>query len=195
METGAKVLIVDDEPIVGRMIQSELTEAGFRCRLARNSDEVRDLITISPRWFDLVIADIMMPGMTGLDLLAHISRIASWCRVILMTPVFNREYLAQAIAGGAFDYLEKPMNMVELVASARRAVTQGQRPHLAQRAAAAMEVAGQIKSRPAQETQPKADGGNPLHYTFGRPAAAASPSPAPRPQAVGSGLELTAASS
>jgi len=133
----ATVLVMDDEEQIMRLFCDELEAAGFHC-LGTES------LLVARQWVDthspeVVVSDICTPDGNGLDLLAHIHRCAPDCKVILVTGNSQREYLAQALLLGAFDYLEKPVDMEELVTVVRRALREDASP-LHSRAAAAMET-------------------------------------------------------
>jgi putative nucleotidyltransferase with HDIG domain len=145
VRTGpARILIVDDEPVVCALIRAELSECGFDCQVATEPQHAKDLLASQP--FDLVISDIAMPQISGLDLLAHIRQHVPGCKVILMTGASKREYVAQALMLGAYDYVEKPFRVGELVEAVTRAVSDGlDLPNLPVRAAAAMELSEQVR--------------------------------------------------
>ncbi len=140
----AKVLIVDDEPQVCSLIRKELTFQGHICQVATGSQEAIDLL--NSHKFDLLLVDICMPEISGLDLLAHTKRRIPGCKVILLTGQSNREHIAQALILGAYDYIEKPFDMDELVASVCKAVSpDNDMPQLPVRAAAAMEITSRTR--------------------------------------------------
>lgn len=143
------ILIVDDDPAVGELIKDELAEHGFVCRTATDSTLARELIdgsAGSARPFDLLIADVQMPRLGGLELLAHVKKHLPECKVIVITGHSKREYLSQALLLGAYDYVEKPFKNGELAEVATRALcgeAEGLRLH--DQAAAAMELNSQAK--------------------------------------------------
>ncbi|KKL49014.1 hypothetical protein LCGC14_2319760, partial [marine sediment metagenome] len=89
--------------------------------------------------FDVLVTDIAMPGLSGLELLVDGKRHSPGCNVILITGRSNREVLAQALMLGAYEYLEKPFSMDDLVAAvARAARDESDIPELSLRAADAL---------------------------------------------------------
>ena len=140
MNTRAKtVLIVDDEPQLCLLIGDELSARGFDCHTTIDPQEARYLLDVER--YDVLIADIAMPHVGGLDLLALVQQNTPECKVILITGISSREYLAQALMVGAYDYVEKPFSMDELLDSVRRATNdQADIPRLPMRAAIAMEL-------------------------------------------------------
>jgi putative two-component system response regulator len=133
------VLIVDDNPHLCSLIQDGLSECGFDCRVITDSKKAVDLLEIGD--YSVLVTDIVMPHVTGLDLLIAARRHAPRCKVILTTGALSGDYLAQALMLGAYDYVEKPFDVLELTATVLRAISEdiGMAP-LSQRAAAAMQV-------------------------------------------------------
>jgi len=139
-----KVLIADDEPKICLLIGDELSKRGFDCHGVSSGTEARELLEAER--YDLLIADVTMSEVTGLELLVLARRLTPPCTVVLTTGLSCREYLAQALMLGAFDYVEKPFDMDDLVETARSAVRCGAKdPQLPMRAAAVMEVTGQVE--------------------------------------------------
>ena len=145
MNTRPKtVLIVDDEPQLCLLIGDELSARGLDCHATTDPEEARDLLKME--YYDVLISDIAMPHVNGLDLLALTRRNAPACKVILATGASSREYLAQALILGAYDYIEKPFDMVELVETILRATSdEAALPQLPMRAAAALQLTAQTK--------------------------------------------------
>ncbi len=116
----AKILVVDDEPQVCSAICHRLIAHDFNCQTSSDPQCAKEVLATGQ--FDVLIADIAMLVVSGLDLLVHAKRYAPGCKVILITGKSNREFLAQALMLGAYEYLEKPFNMDELVATVTRSV-------------------------------------------------------------------------
>ena len=139
MSSDAKaVLIVDDEPEVCQLVQEKLSDAGFRCVTTTDPEEGRDMLGTGR--YRVLVADIYMPEISGLDLLSYVKQNVPDCQVILMTGLSNRQSLAQALVLGAFDYLEKPFWTEDLVEMVQRAAAKEEQNVLSSRAAQAMEV-------------------------------------------------------
>jgi putative nucleotidyltransferase with HDIG domain len=135
----ARILIVDDEPQICDCIRDELLVRGFHCTISTQGEEARNILR--EQAFDVVIADVTLPGINGLDLLSCAKGISSSCKVILITGSPKREYLAQAILSGAYEYMEKPFRSKELFEVVSRAVTDfSPETPLIARAADAMET-------------------------------------------------------
>ncbi len=116
----AKILIVDDEPQICAAISCRLTAHGLDCQTTSDPQRVQDLL--AGQQFDVLIADIAMPELSGLELLVHAKRYSPGCKGILITGRSNRETLAQALMLGAYEYIEKPLSMDDLMAAVARAL-------------------------------------------------------------------------
>ncbi len=138
-ERKVEVLVVDDEPAIGRLIGECLTGEGYDCRVF--SDAQAAMKTLRDASADVVITDVVMPRATGLDVLLCARKHAPDCSVILLTGHSNRQRLTQALALGAYDYLEKPLRIDELLESVSRAADEARAaPRLQLKAAAALEL-------------------------------------------------------
>jgi len=136
--TPVDVLIVDDEPQVCRLIRDALSQAGLRCTVVSDPQEARALLRA--RRFAVLITDIAMPHLDGLELLHFARRYRPACRVILITGRSSHELLTQAVAAGAYDYLQKPFRISQLCQAVENAAFHGGAPPLPSRAAEAMEA-------------------------------------------------------
>ena len=115
-----KILIVDDENAILDTLQILLRGEGFDVSIAQSGKEAVERIgTVSP---DVVLTDIRMPGVGGLDVLAAVRENDADVPVILMTAQASLQSAVQAVNRGAFYYLQKPFSNAELVALCQRAV-------------------------------------------------------------------------
>jgi putative nucleotidyltransferase with HDIG domain len=136
------VLVVDDEPAVCALIQDELRQQGCHCTVATEPEQAIGLLDGDA--FDLILADMSMPRLSGLDVLVCAKRKAPDCRVVLITARGTRDFVAQALFLGAFDYVEKPFGAGELLSAVSRALhDRAQSSALSLRAADAMEFQNQ----------------------------------------------------
>jgi putative nucleotidyltransferase with HDIG domain len=114
------VLIVDDESSICSMLNHKLTSSGFACwtctsgRAALEKLE-RDSVA-------LVLSDLRMPGMSGMDLLKHVQRISPHTKFMMITGEDDIRVGIQAMKQGAADYLVKPLQLASVVASVERAM-------------------------------------------------------------------------
>jgi DNA-binding response OmpR family regulator len=112
MTNAARVLIVDDEPLIGKILSDILTPRSCSCMVAVNAD--RALGMLSRYSFDLTLVDILMPGMSGLELLdvIKISRLS--LPVIMLTALGDAGTVVQAMKKGASDYVVKPFTLADV---------------------------------------------------------------------------------
>ena len=117
--SGARVLIVDDEPQVLRLLRTALTERGYDVATAGNGEEA--LASLEHRLADVVILDLVMPGLSGLDV-CRIVRERSAVPIIVLSARGDEHDKVRALDLGADDYLTKPFGMEELLARIRVAL-------------------------------------------------------------------------
>jgi two-component system, NtrC family, nitrogen regulation response regulator GlnG len=127
-----RLLLVDDEPTLRRVIGRSLVKAGFEVTEAQNGQAA--LQRIETEHFDAVISDVRMPSMTGLELLDRLQQDNPDMPIVLMSGSNEVENARAAAELGAFDYLPKPLVLADLQRSALRAVRAHQRRRYAQRA-------------------------------------------------------------
>ncbi len=113
-EPKARILVVDDEPLKRITLQIELTEAGYEVHDAADAATARRIFDSVP--IDVVVSDVRMPGMDGVELLGHIRRSRPETAVILMTAYGSVETAVRAIKCGAQDYITKPFTTQTLLA-------------------------------------------------------------------------------
>jgi putative two-component system response regulator len=109
-----KVLIVDDEMSIRETLCTFLQHAGYHVDTAENAIKGRELFDTSD--FDIVVTDIIMPRMTGIELMEHIRKTNSVCRILVMTGEATVETAAQAVKMGANGYLNKPILKADFLA-------------------------------------------------------------------------------
>lgn len=114
-----RILIVDDETAILDTLQILLRREGFEVTVAQSGREA--LTHLEGELPDVVLSDIRMPGVSGLDLLAAVRERDPDLPVILMTAQASLQSAMQAVNQGAFYYLQKPFSNDELVALCRRA--------------------------------------------------------------------------
>jgi DNA-binding response OmpR family regulator len=112
-DTHWRILIVDDDIALGSVLQQalELSSNVYEVRLARNADEA--LAQVSRRSFDLIITDIRMEGLSGLQLLSALRQVAPDVRTIAMTAFSTNDIEERARKLGVYGYLRKPFNIQE----------------------------------------------------------------------------------
>ncbi len=117
--TGARVLVVDDEPQVLRLLRTALGERGYDVSVAASGEEA--LATIERRLPDVIVLDVVMPGMSGLEVCRAVRERSSVPIIVLSARGEERDKVA-ALDLGADDYLTKPFGMEELLARIRVAL-------------------------------------------------------------------------
>src|SRR5213080_1597360 len=108
----AKILVVDDEAAILRLLKEALTQWGYQVTSASSGAEA--LQALRGDMFDAVITDIRMPDMNGLELLKEIKRHDESVEVVVMTGYPTIASAVEALKEGAFDYLSKPLLLDEL---------------------------------------------------------------------------------
>lgn len=119
MAPVANVLVVDDEPHVCRLIEDILESDEFRCKSVQSGREAMRLLLEEK--FDVIILDLLMPGISGMDLLKFISSWGFPTQAICITGVSTSRTSQEALASGAFDFFEKPFDVPRLIESVRLA--------------------------------------------------------------------------
>lgn len=120
MRFAAKVLVVDDEPLTLELLVENLALEGYAVQLVPSGAEA--IRRSSESNFDIVITDMAMDGVTGMDVLAHFSENYPETPVILLTGHGTIETAVEAMKRGAFDYIPKPARMDELLVTLKRAI-------------------------------------------------------------------------
>ena len=113
----SSLLIVDDEPSLRKALSTSLAAGGFSVEEARNGEEA--LGALRQRAFDLVLLDINMPGMNGIDACRGIRRISPHAGIVMVTVRDLEDDKVLALEAGADDYVTKPFKLRELVARLR----------------------------------------------------------------------------
>ena len=106
------VLIVDDEQPIGYMLSKQLEQWGYRCATALSGQEA--LALLGRCQFDLMLLDVRMPGISGLEVLKQSRRDFASMPVVMLSAVIDLKVVADAIALGADDYIKKPCNPDDL---------------------------------------------------------------------------------
>ncbi len=114
------ILIVDDEEMMGVVLTGVFEDAGYTVRTATGGAEALKLI--GERLPDVVLMDIIMPGLSGLDVLRRLSSIDESIPVILMTAMAGVAGAVEAMKTGAYDYIAKPFRNEDLLRTVGRAV-------------------------------------------------------------------------
>lgn len=141
-ETKGKILIVDDEDTMRYALADALTSSGYVVATAKDGEEA--VKVFSKDTFSVVISDVRMPRMNGMEVLKHVKRVSPETPVILITAYGTVKSAVEAIKEGAADYLTKPFNIDELEFTVKNVMacqmTNGQHS-----------IGGKDKGKPARE--------------------------------------------
>ena len=110
------VLIVDNDQLIRRSLQVNLTQHGYAVEVAESAEEA--LVVSSRVRPSAVIIDLLLPGMSGMELIQHIRRESS-APILVLTVIGDEQKKIEALEGGADDYLTKPFGLDELLARMR----------------------------------------------------------------------------
>ena len=113
----SSVLVVDDEPSLRKTLHVSLSVSGFAVEEARNGEEAVGTMERHP--FDLVLLDVNMPGMGGIDACRRIRAMSPHAGIVMVTVRDLEEDQVRALDAGADDYVTKPFRLRELVARLR----------------------------------------------------------------------------
>lgn len=120
MSDNALIHLIDDEPIIHDVLGQLLESEGYRVEISTSGEEA--LRKFEEQKFDLVLLDLFMPGMDGLEVLKQLKKIDPAAMVIIITAYASVESALTAIKMGAYDYIQKPFKNDELLMTVRRAL-------------------------------------------------------------------------
>jgi DNA-binding NtrC family response regulator len=123
MSQSPNILIVDDEEHIRKIMSIMLGKRGYRCRTAASGEEA--LAIIGRETFDAVFTDMKMPGMDGLELLAHLKAGFPELVVVMVTAFASVDTAISAMKAGAYDYVAKPFKEAELILILEKALERG----------------------------------------------------------------------
>jgi two-component system response regulator AtoC len=118
------VLLVDDDPAVAKVLGALLVQAGLTVHTAKSGAEALQLLRQKP--IDVVVSDVRMPGMSGLELLAEVTRSGPEVPIILMTAHGTVPMAVEAMKAGAADFILKPFDREEILFTVRKALLRAQ---------------------------------------------------------------------
>ena len=117
------ILVVDDDEIIRMVLRQSLEKEGYHVSTANSAEEA--LNTLQRSFFHVVITDIMMGEMNGVELLLQIKEMNSLMQIYVMTSHGTLPNVIQCMQGGAYDFFEKPLKIEDILISlgeaARRA--------------------------------------------------------------------------
>ncbi|HLB94868.1 MAG TPA: response regulator [Nitrospiria bacterium] len=107
-----EILLLDDEPIVGKRLKPALAKIG--CNVEVFEDPRQALDRIHQKTFDIVVTDIRMDGIDGLEILEHVLRKSPRTKVIMITGYAMMAVAREAMEKGAYDFISKPFTPDDL---------------------------------------------------------------------------------
>jgi DNA-binding NtrC family response regulator len=112
MSYRCDILILDDEPIVGARLKTLLEKDGHRVEVF--TDPARALRYLEDKNVDIVISDIRMQAMDGIQVMNQVSQKSGRIKVILITGYATLELARESLTKGAFDFIAKPFKSIEI---------------------------------------------------------------------------------
>src|SRR5438132_749662 len=122
MQGRANLLVVDDDPVTLDLLREVMAGEGYEVTVARTGEEALRLCRGGD--FDLVLTDVRMPGMSGVELLRAVKEIRPASLFIVMTAFGSMETAIEVVRQGGYDYLSKPFRMEDVRLLVRRALEQ-----------------------------------------------------------------------
>lgn len=119
-----KILVVEDDDLVGTMVRLNLESAGYQVVWVKNGGDAAERAAVEP--FDLILLDISLPGMGGLSVLEKLRTIGVGTPIMMLTARTDVPTKVQALTFGADDYLAKPFHVEEMVARVNALVRRSQ---------------------------------------------------------------------
>src|SRR5947199_10450512 len=116
----ATILLVEDEANVLKMLERFLAPT-YRCHSATNGKDALEVLK-NEREIDLVVTDVRMPGMDGIQLIRAVRRLRPYMPAIAMTAYGSEETAVEALRAGATNYLRKPFKTQEFLAVVRQCI-------------------------------------------------------------------------
>src|SRR5208337_5347908 len=116
-----RIMIIDDEKIVGDMAKLSLEQEGYTVETFLNGEPA--LARLSEQKFDVVVTDFKMKGIDGMEILKTVKRLYPDIKVIMITAFANLDTAIEALRGDVHDFFPKPVKIKELKASIQRALS------------------------------------------------------------------------
>jgi DNA-binding NtrC family response regulator len=120
MATKHRILIADDEDSYRELLSMQFTRAGYEVHLAADGEEA--LTHLGKNKFDVVLLDIRMPKVGGIQVLKYISQNCPTTKSIVLTGFADLELAMEAKQFGAVDFINKPFSLDDVMTSVRQAI-------------------------------------------------------------------------
>ncbi len=118
-EDSLSILVLDDEPIVGKRLRAALEKNGYAVEVFEDSRAA--LRRLDEKEFDIIVTDVRMEEVDGIQVLEHVLERSARTRVIVITGYATVEVAREALAKGAFDFIAKPFKPDDLRQVIRKA--------------------------------------------------------------------------
>jgi DNA-binding NtrC family response regulator len=118
--TRGRILVVDDDPSLRRVLQVQLEQEGYEVAVAASAQQTLSVLQLRP--FDLLITDLKMPQISGMELLKQARAQYPQTIIIMLTAFGTVDTAVEAMKAGAYDYLTKPVHPAEMSVIVRRAL-------------------------------------------------------------------------
>ncbi|MDY6847549.1 MAG: sigma-54-dependent transcriptional regulator [Geoalkalibacter sp.] len=120
MKSSTQILVIDDEAHNRQALTLLLSHSGYQVQSAVTGEEALEIMEKSP--FEIIITDLFLPGVSGIDILKRVKEDSPYTSVILITGNASAETAVEAMKEGAFDYITKPFNFEKLKVIVAKAV-------------------------------------------------------------------------
>jgi DNA-binding NtrC family response regulator len=125
-DRGPRILIIDDDGPVLRMMAEALEARGYAPRAMQSSRDAAQLLETET--FELIITDVVMPHLHGLEILQIAKSHKPETPVLFVTGHANRQIVKEGLSQGAYAFLEKPFKLPDFIAAVERALNHGRGP-------------------------------------------------------------------
>ena len=120
MAKNIRILYVDDEEELRYLVENQLSHEGFHVKTADDGDTAVKMLEENS--YDVILLDIRMPRMSGIEVLKYIKKRGINSRVIMLTAVDDLSVALESVKNGAIDYLTKPYEFETLLKSIKRVI-------------------------------------------------------------------------
>ncbi len=120
MKPTSQILVIDDEAHNHQALTLLLSHSGYQVQSATTGEEALEIMQKTP--FEIIITDLFLPGVSGIDILKRVKEDSPYTSVILITGNASAETAVEAMKEGAFDYITKPFNFEKLKVIVAKAV-------------------------------------------------------------------------
>ncbi|WP_305041200.1 sigma-54-dependent transcriptional regulator [Geoalkalibacter sp.] len=120
MKLTTQILVIDDEGHNRQALSLLLSHSGYQVQSAASGEEALEIMQKTP--FEIIISDLFLPGVSGIDILKRVKEESPYTSVILITGNASAETAVEAMKEGAFDYITKPFNFEKLKVIVAKAV-------------------------------------------------------------------------